>query len=83
MFLSFLCIAACSVTAEYDINQNQVSFLFDLLSVVPFFVSVFNSGSNLDFLRAFKLARIGKMARHNNSLRLVGITLKGYLYYHI
>ena len=153
-----------------DINQREVSFIFDILSVVPFFVSVFNqSRLDLNFLRGFKengisliyqvfiyallshfiwtagvdalkwmqtpirtmltyesvsvsflchfhlkamemewflkkmstqglysfqrvdlvefnndrpskLARIGKMARHNNSLRLVAITLKEWFF---
>ena len=31
----------------------------------------------LNIFRGFKLARIGKMARHNNSLRLVFIALSG------
>ena len=47
------------------------------ISVVPFLVTVLQINVQeeyiLNIFRGFKLARIGKMARHNNSLRLVFI----------
>ena len=51
-------------------------FISDVLSVMPFLLSSQSehiSELSLRILRGFKLARVVKMARHNESLRLVGI----------
>ncbi|CAG5086814.1 Oidioi.mRNA.OKI2018_I69.PAR.g11366.t1.cds [Oikopleura dioica] len=48
----------------------RASFIFDILSVVPF---LFPSSSSS--LKICKLARLGKLAKYNRSLRLAGLTL--------